>query len=134
MLHIYRQITALRRVEPFVIARKREEAERYPFKNIVVTGKPASHFLRRFWFKQLQNAPWQVSAGEVDQLRVILAKSEAQLLHIYFGHIGVHLLPLITNWPKPSVVSFHGADVATKEDAERARIRQAASRKAIAWC
>ena len=42
---------------------------------------------------------------------MILAKSEAQLLHIYFGHIAVHLLPLIRAWEKPSVVSFHGADV-----------------------
>jgi glycosyltransferase involved in cell wall biosynthesis len=36
---------------------------------------------------------------------------KAQLLHIYFGHIAVHLLPLIQAWSKPSVVSFHGADV-----------------------
>jgi colanic acid/amylovoran biosynthesis glycosyltransferase len=33
------------------------------------------------------------------------------LLHIYFGHIAVHLLPLIHAWKKPSLVSFHGADV-----------------------
>jgi glycosyltransferase involved in cell wall biosynthesis len=32
-------------------------------------------------------------------------------LHIYFGHIAVHLLPLIGAWKHPSVVSFHGADV-----------------------
>ena len=41
MLHIYRQITSLRRVEPFVIARKREEAARYPFDRLAVVGKPA---------------------------------------------------------------------------------------------
>jgi len=35
----------------------------------------------------------------------------AELLHIYFGHIAVHLLPLIKRWPKPVTVSFHGADV-----------------------
>ena len=29
MLHIYRQLTSLRRVAPFVIAQKREEAERF---------------------------------------------------------------------------------------------------------
>jgi colanic acid/amylovoran biosynthesis glycosyltransferase len=32
-------------------------------------------------------------------------------LHIYFGHIAVHLLPLIRIWSNPSIVSFHGADV-----------------------
>ena len=31
MLHIYRQITALERFKPIVIAQKREEAERFPF-------------------------------------------------------------------------------------------------------
>jgi colanic acid/amylovoran biosynthesis glycosyltransferase len=111
MLHIYRQITSLRRVEPFVIAQKREEAARYPFDRIAVVGKPATHFARRFWFKQVREAPWQVSPGEVRKLIGILADVKAELLHIYFGHIGVHLLPLIKAWPKPSVVSFHGADV-----------------------
>src|SRR4051812_48322858 len=123
MLHIYRQITALRRVEPFVIARKREGAERDPFDKNVVTGKTATHFLRRFWFKRLHDAPWQISAGEVDQLRNILAKAQAQLLHVYFGHIAVHLLPLIKAWEKPSVVSFHGADVMV--DLDKAAYRRA---------
>jgi colanic acid/amylovoran biosynthesis glycosyltransferase len=111
MLHIYRQITSLRRFEPFVIAQKREEATRYPFDRIAVVGKPATHFARRFWFKQVRDAPWQISPGEVKKLTGILGGVKAQLLHIYFGHIGVHLLPLIQAWPKPSVVSFHGADV-----------------------
>jgi colanic acid/amylovoran biosynthesis glycosyltransferase len=111
MLHIYRQITALKRVEPFVIAQKREEAERYPFEKIAVIGKPATHFARRFWFKKVRDAPWELSDGEVRKLIGVLERINAQLLHIYFGHIAVHLLPLIRAWPKPSVVSFHGADV-----------------------
>jgi colanic acid/amylovoran biosynthesis glycosyltransferase len=111
MLHIYRQITALERFRPVVIAQKREEAERFPFSAIEVVGKPHTHFLRRFWFKQLRQAPWQISTGELQKLLTILDHYDAQLLHIYFGHIAVHLLPLIKNWPRPTVVSFHGADV-----------------------
>ena len=111
MLHIYRQITSLKRVEPFVIAQKREEAERYPFEKIAIVGKPRTHFARRFWFKQVRDTPWQVSDSEVRKLIEILSKVNAELLHVYFGHIAVHLLPLIQAWPKPSVVSFHGADV-----------------------
>jgi glycosyltransferase involved in cell wall biosynthesis len=111
MLHIYRQITSLTRVSPIVIAQKREEAERYPFDRITVVGKPALHFVRRFWFKQVRAAPWQISPGEVNALIPVLDEAQAQLLHIYFGHIAVHLLPLIRAWGKPSVVSFHGADV-----------------------
>lgn len=111
MLHIYRQITSLKRVAPFVIAQKREEAERYPFDRLTIVGKPALHFARRFWFRQLRDAPWEVSPGEVRKLIGLLDRENAQLLHIYFGHIAVHLLPLIRAWPKPVVVSFHGADV-----------------------
>jgi colanic acid/amylovoran biosynthesis glycosyltransferase len=111
MLHIYRQITSLKRVEPFVIAQKREEAERYPFERIAIVGKPPLHFLRRFWFRQLRDAPWEISAGEVKKLIGVLERENAQLLHIYFGHIAVHLLPLIRAWAKPVLVSFHGADV-----------------------
>ena len=111
MLHIYRQITSLKRVAPFVIAQKREEVERYPFEKIAIVGKPATHFLRRFWFKQMQETPWQISPAEVEKLTAVLDEVKAKLLHIYFGHIAVHLLPLIQAWPKPSVVSFHGADV-----------------------
>jgi colanic acid/amylovoran biosynthesis glycosyltransferase len=111
MLHIYRQITSLKRVEPFVIAQKREEPERYPFERIAIVGKPPLHFARRFWFRQVRDAPWEISAGEVRELIARLERANAQLLHIYFGHIAVHLLPLIRTWAKPVLVSFHGADV-----------------------
>ncbi|HWM25329.1 MAG TPA: glycosyltransferase [Chthoniobacterales bacterium] len=133
MLHIYRQITSLTRVTPVVIAQKREEAERYPFERITLVGKPALHFARRFWFKQIQAAPWRISSGETRTLIRVLEDARAQLLHIFFGHIAVHLLPLIRAWEKPSVVSFHGADVmvdlekpayraATKEMLEAVRL------------
>src|SRR6185503_20202800 len=93
MLHIYRQITSLKRVSPFVITQKREEAARYPFDRLAVVPKPATHFLRRIWFKQLRDAPWQLSSGERKRLLGLLAEVNAELLHIYFGHIAVHLLP-----------------------------------------
>jgi len=111
MLHIYRQITALERVRPIVLAQKRENAKMFPFDRVYTVGKPATHFLRRFWNRQLMDAPWQISRMELDSLRQILDKSDAKLLHIYFGHIAVHLLPLIRAWPRPTIVSFHGADV-----------------------
>ncbi len=111
MLHIYRQITSLKRCRSIVIAQKREQADRYPFESIHVVAKPAIHFLRRFWFRQLRDKPWQISSVELRAFLDILTKTDARLLHIYFGHIAVHLLPLIRAWPKPSIVSFHGADV-----------------------
>jgi glycosyltransferase involved in cell wall biosynthesis len=111
MLHIYRQITALKRCAPVVIAQKRENAGRYPFDAVHIVRKPPTHFLRRFWFRQLRNQPWQISDAELRELLSVLSETRAQLLHIYFGQIAVHLLPLIRAWKNPSIVSFHGADV-----------------------
>ena len=111
MLHIYRQITALRRVRPVVVAQKLENQERFPFRDIHVIRKPTFHFLRRIWFKQIADRPWRISQTEVRAIERALTESNAQLLHIYFGHIAVLLRPLIRQWRKPALVSFHGADV-----------------------
>src|SRR6266481_8672573 len=123
MLHIYRQITGLRRLHPVVIAQKRENADLFPFDKIDIVAKPSLHFLRRFWFRQIRNKPWQISAAELRSLIEVLNRQNAQLLHIFFGHIAVHLLPLIRAWSKPSIVSFHGADVLV--DMEKPAYRKA---------
>src|SRR5881394_751663 len=111
MLHIYRQITALKRCAPVVIAQRREQAERFPFEAVQIVPKPATHLFRRFWFRQVRDKPWQISRTEVRTLLNVLSKHRAQVLHIYFGQIAVHLLPLIRAWQNPTIVSFHGADV-----------------------
>jgi colanic acid/amylovoran biosynthesis glycosyltransferase len=111
MLHIYRQITGLRRVAPIIVAQKRENADKFPIAKIDIVPRPTTHFLRRFWFRQVCNKPWQISTHELRQITAVLDRERAQLLHVFFGHIAVHLLPLIRGWSKPSVVSFHGADV-----------------------
>jgi colanic acid/amylovoran biosynthesis glycosyltransferase len=111
MLHIYRQITALKRCAPIVIAQKRENAARFPFEPLHIVPKPPTHFLRRFWFRQMRDAPWQISNTELRALVGVLDETRARLLHIYFGQIAVHLVPLIRTWKNPSIVSFHGADV-----------------------
>ncbi len=111
MLHIYRQITALKRCVPVVIAQKREQTERFPFEPVQIVPKPATHFVRRFWFRQVRDMPWQVSDAELRALLRLLNRTDTRLLHIYFGQIAVHLLPLIRAWKNPSIVSFHGADV-----------------------
>lgn len=111
MLHIYRQITGLTRFRPIVLAQKRENALQFPVDKIDIVKKPRTHFLRRFWFRQLRDAPWRISHAEAAAIMRILNLERAKLLHIYFGHIAVHLLPIIRAWTRPSVVSFHGADV-----------------------
>ena len=68
MLHIYRQITGLKRCAPVVIAQKRENAARYPFEPVHIVSKPRTHFLRRFWFRQLRDKPWQISDAERERV------------------------------------------------------------------
>jgi glycosyltransferase involved in cell wall biosynthesis len=111
MLHIYRQIAALKRWAPVVIAQKCENAERFPFEAVHIIPKPPMHFLRRFWFRQIRDKPWHISDAELRALLSVLSETRASLLHIYFGQIAVHLLPLIRKWENPSIVSLHGADV-----------------------
>ena len=110
MLHIYRQITALRAFRPVVFCQKREHAAEFPFGEVVVLPKPRTHPLRRFVQKQLLGRPITIYESEARRILAALEKCDAKVLHIYFGHIGVHLLPLLEICPLPVVVSFHGAD------------------------
>ncbi len=116
MLHIYRQITSLEAFRPVVFAQKRENAERFPFADLVVIRKPRTHFMRRIWQKQIRRMPVRIYRSEVRRITSELRRVNAKLMHIYFGHIAVHLLPLIETKPLPIVVSFHGADVMVDMD------------------
>ena len=110
MLHVYRQITALRAFRPVVFCQKRENAAQFPFDPVVILPKPRTHQLRRFVQKTLLDRPITIYRREAHRILAALHKSNARVVHIYFGHIGVHLLPLLEICDLPVVVSFHGAD------------------------
>ena len=55
MLHVYRQIKGLQTWRPVVFCQKRENAERFPFDDLVVLPKPRTHQLRRLWQKKVFN-------------------------------------------------------------------------------
>lgn len=110
MLHIYRQITALREFRPVVLCQNREQREAFPFDDIHLLPKPRTRALRRIWQKQILGRPITIYRSEARHIVGILREIRAQVLHVYFGHIGVHLLPLLEICPLPVIVSFHGAD------------------------
>ena len=110
MLHIYRQITALRAFRPVVFCQKRENAELFPFADLITFPKPRTHQLRRLVQRQLLRQPITIYRSEARAIAAELRSSGARLLHIYFGHIGVFLLPLFEFCDVPVIVSFHGAD------------------------
>lgn len=116
MLHIYRQVTGLRTFRTFVMTKSRDNADVYPFEDIEVLPRPKIHFLARFHKKYIRRMEPVFYRGEYDQLEGVLSRREADLLHVYFGHTGVHLLPFIRNWPRPALVSFHGMDIMERDD------------------
>lgn len=116
MLHIYRQITALRHWRPVVICQKREEAERFPFEPIIQVPRPATRALRRILIKQILKQPVMIYRSEARRIAAEIAGVDGRILHIYFGHIAVQLLPLMRQSPVPVVVSFHGADAMVDMD------------------
>lgn len=113
MLHIYRQITGLRNWQTFVITKERKCEDLYPMPEGGIELAPSvrSNFIRRFWLKYIKREPPIVYRGEYGVLAKLLERRHSDLLHVYFGHTGVHLLPFLQRWPKASVVSFHGMDV-----------------------
>jgi colanic acid/amylovoran biosynthesis glycosyltransferase len=116
MLHIYRQVRSLHAYETFVMTKALQNDEMFPFSDIEIIPKPHSNPLRHGWLKWVKRRPPIVYRGEYQMLSRLLDRRGADLMHIYFGHTGVHLLPFIERWHKPCVVSFHGADVAEKSD------------------
>ena len=116
-----------------VLTWKREEAGRFPFEPVVELPRPATRALRRLVVRQMLRRPVQVYRGEVRRIAKAIRDAGGRVVHIYFGHIAVQLLPLLRKPPVPVIVSFHGADAlvdmdkpafraATLEVFERARL------------
>ncbi|MGA3172353.1 MAG: glycosyltransferase [Chthoniobacteraceae bacterium] len=122
MLHIYRQITAIRAYQPVVFTQKRENAARFPFDPVLTLRRSWGRELRRFWQKTILGGPLLMSGREAGDLAAGLRDARASLLHVYFGHIGVHLLPYIRRARVPVVVSFHGADAGV-DPSKRTQVR-----------
>jgi colanic acid/amylovoran biosynthesis glycosyltransferase len=114
MRHIYRQVTGLQRYRTFVLTRERGCAEQFPFDDIELIPRARKNFLKRFWLKYVLRKPPVYYRGELQVLMKMLKRRPADLMHIYFGHTGVHLLPLIREWARPCVVSFHGMDIQSR--------------------
>ena len=111
MLHIYRQVSALQRYETFIVTKERQCPERYPFGDIALLPEPQQQLLRRFYLKFIARVPALYYRGEMEQLTELFGQRHADLMHVYFGHTGVHLRAFLQWWERPSIVSFHGADV-----------------------
>ncbi len=116
MRHIYRQVTALSRYDTFILTRERIGAGPFPFDQIEILPRARKNFVKRFWLKYIARLPPIYYRGELQVVMKVLERRPADMMHIYFGHTGVHLLPFIKEWSRPCVVSFHGMDIQPRPD------------------
>ena len=144
MLHIYRQICAVGRFDKTVFTQKRQGEDRFPFGDVVVLPRSPWRWLSRVVNKQLLRRPMRWTRAETGRLRSAVDARGCSLLHVFFGNVGVQLLPVLRDPQRtwPTVVSFHGADVlveldrpayraATREVCERATLVLARSRSLV---
>src|ERR1700728_1169790 len=118
MLHIYRQVTGLQKYSTFVLTKERQNEEQFPFPDVELIPKAGKNFIKRFFLKYIRRLPPVYYRGELQVLIKILKRHPADLMHIYFGHTGVHLLPFVKEWKSPCVVSFHGMDIQPRPQSE----------------
>ncbi len=120
MRHIYRQVSGLRRYDTFVMTRERMCDERFPFaeERIELIPRARKNFIKRFWLKYVMQKAPVYYRGELQVLIKLLRRRPANLMHAYFGHTGVHLLPFIKEWECPTIVSFHGMDIQPRPEQE----------------
>ncbi len=116
MRHIYRQVSGLRRWQTFILTRERKCEDQFPFDDVELIPRARKNFVKRFWLKYVQRVPAVYYRGELQEVIKLMERRPADLMHIYFGHTGVHLLPFIKEWDKPCVVSFHGMDIQPRPD------------------
>jgi len=73
MLHIYRQVTSLRRTQTFVMTKRIEHPRRFPFDDIELIPRPHRNLLRHGWMKFVERRPPLIYRGEYQMLVSILA-------------------------------------------------------------
>lgn len=111
MHHVHRQILAGPGWRPVVVAQKIENRATFPVDALELVPRSPGRFLARARERHFGGAPWQITRGEAARIQATLRRHEARVLHVFFGNVAVHLLPLLRRLEIPFVVSFHGADV-----------------------
>jgi len=112
MLHIHRQITLLPGWDVHVITQRIENLAQFPVASLDVVPRSPWRWASRLRERSMKSGPWQASAREVDTMLHHIQARGSDVLHIFFGNVAVHWLPLLRKIDIPVVVSFHGADVA----------------------
>lgn len=110
MLHVYRQVCGVKDFNLVVISRTRQHPELFPFEQLHLLTKSPWRFFSRMYHK-LRGERIPMSHYETRQMRDLVARQGASLIHIYLGTEAVRVLPYLRQETRPKIVSFHGADL-----------------------
>ena len=110
MLHVYRQVSNLEKFKSYVVTRKINNLDKFPFKDLSLLKKPATRFIKRYYLRLLKR-PVTLSRYEVNQILDYSQSIGGALLHIYQGDVALRSTDLLKLYNGPKVVSFHGADL-----------------------
>lgn len=112
MLHVYRQVSGIVEFENWVLTRRREHADRFPFERLLVLKKSTFRIFRREFYRLL-GKPVPLGRYEIEQWLALAEAKDASLVHVYFGTEAARALPYLRRETRPKVVSFHGVDVSS---------------------
>lgn len=110
MLHVYRQLHSLPHSNQHILTQKVENLSQFPTSSLTPLPRPCSRELRRFVYRHILHQPIQIYPSEARKILQTFHALQGDLLHIYFGHVGTLLLPLLKIRNFPTILSFHGAD------------------------
>lgn len=110
MLHVYRQVSAIDEFEQWVVTRRRENAEDFPFERLIELKKARFRGIRRICFRMFR-LPVPLDRHETRQLESLLATHRIDVFHAYLGTEAARLLALFKKMRCAKVVSFHGNDL-----------------------
>ncbi len=116
MLHVYRQVSGVRRYTNWLVTRTRANADRFPYPRVAVLRKSPWRFLARLYYRAAgRSVP--VSSFEIRQMLALAERTQAVLAHAYLGTEALRVLPFLERFPGARLVSFHGADLSDRWDA-----------------
>lgn len=116
MLHIYRQVCGTKKYRNLVVTKTRQHTEMFPYEFVLILPLPKVNLFKRFYSKYFNGSNSFIYRGEFGVLQQVLGSIHPDVIHVYFGHTGVHLLTFLKATVLPCVVSFHGADVMPRKD------------------
>ena len=110
MLHVWRQIEAVEAFDHWVVTRRRENAEAFPFPQLLTLKKSPWRGVHRAWCRaRRRRVP--LLGGETRQLLEFTSRKHAAVIHVYLGTVAARALDYLARERAARVVSFHGADL-----------------------